>query len=48
MSSEEKATLNHSRKTANKSFEIVATFKCLGMALRDKNCMHEEIKSRLN
>jgi hypothetical protein len=32
-------------KIANRSFEDVAKFKYLQS---DKNCMHEEIKSRLN
>jgi hypothetical protein len=38
----------HSIKTANRSFEDVAEFKYLGKALTDQNCMHVEIKSRLN
>jgi hypothetical protein len=37
----------HSIKLANRSFEDVAKFKYLG-TLTDQNCMHEEIKSRLN
>jgi hypothetical protein len=43
-----KAGQKHSIKRANRSFEGVAKFKYLGTALTDKNCMNEEIKSRLN
>jgi hypothetical protein len=35
-------------KILDKSFEKVEQFKCLGIALTNQNCTHEEIKNRLN
>jgi hypothetical protein len=48
MSYNEKIGQKHSIKIANRSFEDVAKFRYLGTAPIDENCMHEEIKSRLN
>jgi hypothetical protein len=38
----------HSLKIANRSLEDVVKFIYLGTTLKDQNCMHEEIKSRVN
>jgi hypothetical protein len=48
MSRSQKIGQNRSIKIANRSFEDVAKFRYLGITLTDQNCMHEEIKSRLN
>jgi hypothetical protein len=38
----------HSIKIANRYFENVAKLTYLGATLTNENCIHEEIKSRLN
>jgi hypothetical protein len=38
----------HSINIATRSFEDVAKFRCLGTTITDQNCIHKEIKSRLN
>jgi hypothetical protein len=49
MSRSQKIGHKHSIKVQNGSFEDAAKFKYLGgTTLTDQNCMHEEIKSRLN
>jgi hypothetical protein len=37
-----------STKIGNRFFEDVARFKYLRTTLTDQNCMHEEIKNRIN
>jgi glycerol-3-phosphate O-acyltransferase len=44
----QKAGQRQSIKIGNRSFESVEKFKYLGTTLTDQNCIHEEIKSRLN
>jgi hypothetical protein len=48
MSRSRKIGQKHSIKIAKSSFEDMAKFKYLGTTLTDQNCMHEEIKRRLN
>jgi hypothetical protein len=44
----QKAGQRQSIKLGIRPFESVAKFKYLGTTLTDQNCIHEEIKSRLN
>jgi hypothetical protein len=44
----QKAGQRHCIKEANSSFQDVVPLKYLGTTLTDQNCIHEEIKSRLN
>jgi hypothetical protein len=44
----QKAGQRHSIKIGNRPSEIVAKFKSLATTHTDQNCVHEDIKSRLN
>jgi hypothetical protein len=48
MSCYQEVEQKHSIKTANRSFECIASLKYFGTALTDQNCLHGQIKSRLN
>jgi hypothetical protein len=48
MSRHQTAGQSNYTRVANKSFEKVAKFKYLGATLSDQNCIHGEIRSRLN
>jgi hypothetical protein len=48
VSCSQKIGQKYSINTVNRSFEDVAKVKYLGTTLKDQNCMHEEIKCRLN
>jgi hypothetical protein len=48
MSSHQNSGQNQNIRTANESFEQVATFKYLGTTLTNQNDIHDEIKSRIN
>jgi hypothetical protein len=48
MSRGQKIGQKHSIKIVNRRFEGVAKFKYLRTTLTDQNCMHQEIKRRLN
>jgi hypothetical protein len=47
MSDHQNAGQSHNLMTANKSFEKVAKFICMGTTVTIKNCIHEEITIRL-
>jgi hypothetical protein len=48
LSRHQNAGQNQNINIANRSFENVAKFGCLGKTVTDQNLIHEEIKSRLN
>jgi len=48
MSRHQNAGQNHNLLISDKYFENVATFKNLETTATKQNCIHEEIKSRLN
>jgi hypothetical protein len=39
---------NYRMKIANRAFENVTKFKYFEITLKNQNCTHEEIKSKLN
>jgi hypothetical protein len=48
MSCCQKIGQKRSIKIVNRYFEDVAKFRCLRTTITDQNCMHEEIRGRLN
>jgi hypothetical protein len=48
MSCHQNAEKKYNTKTVNRSFQNVAKFQCLGMAVTNQNLIKEEISSRLN
>jgi hypothetical protein len=44
----QKIEQDHGIKIVNRYYEDVVDLKYLGKTLTDQNCMHEEIKRRLN
>jgi hypothetical protein len=48
VSHNQKIGKKQSIKTASRCFEDMKRFKYLGTKLKDQNCMHEELTSRLN
>jgi hypothetical protein len=46
MSRRQTAGQNSYTRVGNKSLEIVAKLKCLGMTVTNKNCIHEEQGAR--